>query len=208
MLTILHFSLIQLLDSGQISGEKAARLKAKYQDVVGLLKVTRESESTLLYYAKSLVQDVQRQRLELDKGEAFPDVEDNEVKRLRTDWLRHANEITATEDRVYQFRFRIEGMKEERRLLEREYRRMPKKEEVEKQLTDLNTIVEDLKVEIAQRGHEGNNLKDELLAREQHMEVLLKKIEKKEVDEQNLKVYYNCSQHFPAISIFLWSLGC
>ena len=183
--------MMQLFANGQISGEKAARMKAKYQDLLEFLKVTRESESGLLYYAKSLIQEAQRQRLELEKGEAFPDVEDNEVKRLRTDWLKHSNEIAATEDRLYQLEFKIEGLKEEKRLLEREYGRMPKKDEIDKQLKDLETNVDDLKVEIAQRMHEGNNLKDELAARKQQIEVLLKKNEKKENEEQNLKVHFS-----------------
>lgn len=180
----------------QISGEKVARLKAKYQELLEFLKTTRESESSLLYHAKSLIQEAQKQRLELEKGEAFPDVEDNEVKRLRTDWLKHTNEIAATEDRLYQLDFKIEGLKEEKRLLEREYGRMPKKEEIEKQLKDLETSVEDLKVEIAQRTHEGNNLKEELSSREQLIEALQKKVEKKEIDEQNLKVYFCFSVTF------------
>ena len=174
--------------NGEISGEKAARLKAKYQDLVEFLKTTREAEASLLYNAKSLIQDVQRQRLELEKGEAFPDVEDNEVKRLRSDWLKHSNEISASEDRLSQLNFKLDRLREEKRLLQREYDRMPKKEEIDKQLQDLETNSEELKIEIAQRIHEGNNLKEELTSRDQQIESLSKKIEKKEAEEQNLKV--------------------
>ncbi|XP_065059412.1 coiled-coil domain-containing protein 146-like [Rhopilema esculentum] len=177
----------QLFSSGEISGEKAARLKAKYQDLVEFLKTTRETEASLLYNAKSLIQEVQRQRLELEKGEAFPDVEDNEVKRLRSDWLKHSNEISASEDRLSQLNFKLDGLREEKRLLLREYDRMPKKEEIDKQLQELETNSEELKIEIAQRIHEGNNLKEELTSRDQQIESLSKKIEKKEAEEQNLK---------------------
>lgn len=164
-------------------------MKAKYQDLLEFLKVTRESESTLLYHAKSLVQDAQRQRLELEKGDAFPDVEDNDVKKLRIEWLKHSNDITATEDRLYQLEYKIDSLKEEKRLLKREYERMPKKEEIIKQIKDLETSVDDLKVEIAQRSHEKINLKEELTTREQQIEVFLKTIEKKEIEEQDVKVY-------------------
>ena len=163
-------------------------MKAKYQDLLEFLKVTRESESTLLYHAKSLIQEAQRQRLEIEKGEAFPDVEDNEVKKLRIEWLKYLNDNTATEDRLYQLEFKTEGLKEEKRLLQREYERMPKKDEIDKQLKDLEINVDELRVEIAQRSHEGINLKEELATRQREIELLHKKIEKKENEEQNLKV--------------------
>ena len=163
-------------------------MKAKYQDLLEFLKTTRESESSLLHNAKSLIQEAQRQRLELEKGEAFPDIEDNEVKRLRSQWLKHNNEMSAADERMYQLEFKIENLKEEKRLLEREYSRRPKIEELDKQLKDLNTNIDDLKIEIAQRSHERNNLKDEMSVREHQIEVLLKNVEKKEVDQQNLKV--------------------
>jgi len=177
----------QLFASRQISGEKAARMKAKYQDMLEFLKVTRESESTLLHHAKSLIQEAQRQRLELEKGEAFPDVEDNEVRKLRIEWLKYTNDLAATEDRLYQLYFKTDSLREEKRLLEREYERMPKKDEIDKQLKDLEASVEELRIEIAQRSHEGNNLKDELVTREDQIEVFLKMAEKKENEEQNLK---------------------
>eukprot|EP00112_Aurelia_sp_Birch-Aquarium-sp1_P005509 Seg1627.3 transcript_id=Seg1627.3/GoldUCD/mRNA.D3Y31 product="Coiled-coil domain-containing protein 146" protein_id=Seg1627.3/GoldUCD/D3Y31 len=180
-------TLDQLFANGQITGEKAARLKAKYQDLLEFLKTTRESESSLLYDAKSLIQEAQRQRLELEKGEAFPDIEDNEVKRLRSQWLKHNNELSAADERMYQLEFKVENLKEERRLLEREYSRRPKTDELDKQLKDLNTNIDDLRIEIAQRSHEKSNLKDELSVREHQIEVLLKNIEKKDVDQQDLK---------------------
>ena len=164
-------------------------MKAKYQDMLEFLKVTRESESTLLHHAKSLIQEAQRQRLELEKGEAFPDVEDNEVRKLRIEWLKYTNDLAATEDRLYQLYFKTDSLREEKRLLEREYERMPKKDEIDKQLKDLEASVEELRIEIAQRSHEGNNLKDELVTREDQIEVFLKMAEKKENEEQNLKVH-------------------
>ena len=184
----MFFFCLQLFSNGHISGEKAARLKDKYQYLLEFLKTTRESESSLLYKAKSLIQEAQKQRSELEKGEAFPDIPDNEVKKLRTDWLKHTNELSAGDERLYQLEFKLESMREEKRILEREYSRMPKKEEIDKQANDLDTNIEELKIEIAQRSHESNNLREELALREQQLEVLSRGLEKKDVDQQALRV--------------------
>ncbi len=149
------------------------------------------------------MQDVQKQRLELEKGEAFPDVEDSEVKRLRTEWLKHTNELLAGEERLYQLEFKTDNLKEEKRLLEREYARMPKKEEIDKQVKDLEGGIEDLKIEIAQRSHEGNTLKEELQLREQQIEVLSKNVENRETEQQSLKVCFL----YGSFSIFLGALS-
>ena len=151
------------------------------------MKTTREAESALLHNAKSLLQQAQIQRSELEKGEAFPDTEDNEVKRLRTELLKHSNDLAATDERLYQLEFKIGSLQEEKRLLEREYSRMPKKDEIDKQIKDLEKTIEDYRVEIAQRSHESNNLKEELGVRHQQIELLERNVEKKQLEEQNFK---------------------
>lgn len=117
----------ELFDQGKITGAKAAWLKSKYQDLVHQLKITRETESKYLHEGKELMQLVQKQQSEIEQGELFPLGTDNEVSRLRADLLKHSNELSACNERIYQLDFNLEGLNEEKRLLEREIERLPKK---------------------------------------------------------------------------------
>lgn len=177
----------ELITEGKIPGAKAARLKAKYQDLVDHLKRIREAESKYLHEGKELMQIVQKQRHDLERGEMFPSVEDNEVNRLRSVLLKHGNELTACNERLYQLDFKLEGLQEERRVVEKEFKKLPKKEEIEKQVKDNTQDVDDLKVEIAQRTHEIASLEEEGLSRQDQMEILSKEMEKLDMEEQLLK---------------------
>ena len=84
--------------------------------------------------------------------------------------------------------FNIESLREEKILLEKEFKRMPKKEEIEKKVKDYTKDIEDVKVEIAQRIHESKNLRDECQTREEQYGNLLKELEQLEKEEQQLKV--------------------
>lgn len=134
------------------------------------------------------MQIVQKQRHDLERGEMFPSVEDNEVNRLRSVLLKHGNELTACNERLYQLDFKLEGLQEERRVVEKEFKKLPKKEEIEKQVKDNTQDVDDLKVEIAQRTHEIASLEEEGLSRQDQMEILSKEMEKLDMEEQLLKV--------------------
>lgn len=84
--------------------------------------------------------------------------------------------------------FNIESLREEKILLEKEFNRMPKKEEIEKKTKDYTIDIEDVKVEIAQKIHESKNLREECQTREEQFGNLLKELEQLEKEEQQLKV--------------------
>ena len=84
--------------------------------------------------------------------------------------------------------FNIESLREEKILLEKEFNRMPKKEEIEKKAKDYTKDIEDVKVEIAQKVHESKNLREECQTREEQFGNLLKELEQLEKEEQQLKV--------------------
>lgn len=84
--------------------------------------------------------------------------------------------------------FNIESLREEKILLEKEFNRMPKKEEIEKKAKDYTKDIEDVKVEIAQKIHESKNLREECQTREEQFGNLLKELEQLEKEEQQLKV--------------------
>ena len=152
------------------------------------LKNTRQVESKYLHKGKELMQIVLKQQAEIEQSELFPSGEDKDVHRLRAELLKHGNELSAGNERIYQLEFKLDGLSEEKRLLEKEFSRLPKKEEVEKQMKDYSQEIEDLKVEIAQRTHEGKNLKGEFVSQGEQVHALFKEVETLERNEQALKV--------------------
>lgn len=62
-------------------------------------------------------------------------------------------------------------------MLEREYDRLPKKEEVEKRTKELNKNVDELRQEIGQRKLEAKNLKEELAMRKRQIDLEMKELE-------------------------------
>lgn len=181
---------LQLFMQGLIAGEKVAKLKAKYTSLHEQLKTTRESESTLLHNAKDMHQEVQKQRAELEKGDNFPEGENNEVNKLRQELLKHHNELAQADERQYQLEFKLEGLKEEKMLLEKEYSRMPKPGEIEKQTKELQKAVEELKVEIAQRGIDIKDLREEVENREKQVGEIRREVENDMDEQQKLRVSY------------------
>lgn len=151
------------------------------------LQTTREAESALLSKAKDLHQEVEKQRAELEKADNFPEGEITEVSRLRQDLLKHSNELAQADERQYQLNFILEGLREERTMLEREYARMPKEEEIEKEVKDMKKTIEEMKVEVAKRNQETKTLKEELEMRDSEVKQLQSEFEKSSYDEQNLK---------------------
>lgn len=164
----------QLFVDGKISGEKVSRLKNKYQELLQLLRTTRETESEYLHQGKDHMQKLVQQRSLLEKGDLFPSGEDTEVNRLRVEYLKYQNKLAASDERLYQLTFKLDSLQEEKRLLTNEYVRIPKKEDIDKQIRDYTTEIDELKVDIAQRSHEGGSLQEELQARREEMKVFLK----------------------------------
>ena len=178
---------------GKIAGEKVAKLKAKYTSLHERLKSTREKEMSLLHQAKEMHQEVQKQQAELEKGDKFPDADNNEVNKLRQELLKHHNELAQADERQYQLEFKLEGLKEESMMLQREYSRMPKPGEIEKQTKEIQKSCEELKVEIAQRTIDVKGLKEELENREEHVNGLRKEVETAQEEQQKLRVCTACS---------------
>ncbi|XP_070559070.1 coiled-coil domain-containing protein 146-like [Ptychodera flava] len=177
----------ELFKEGKLTGTKVALLKAKYTDLYKTLAKTRESEARLLKEAKDNTVELERQRVELEKADNFPESSNTEVTKLRTQLLKHRNEFDETEERNFQYDFKMESLQEEKRMLEREYSRMPKKEEIEKQTKELEKNIGDLRVEIAQRQVEVKNLKEELDNRNRQVDIELKDLEKEVEKMENFK---------------------
>ena len=152
------------------------------------MKVTRDTESQYLHEGKELMQLVQKQQSEIEQGELFPAGVDNDVSRLRTDLLKYGNELAACNERIYQLDFNLDGLREEKRLLEKEFEKLPKKEEIDKKVKDYSQEIEELKLDIAQRLHECKTLKDERTSRQEQTGTIKNELEELEREEQQLKV--------------------
>lgn len=133
-------------------------------------------------------QEVQRQRAELEKGDSFPEGDNTEVNKLRQELLNHHNELAQADERQYQLEFKLEGLKEEKIMIEREYSRMPKPGEIEKQQKDLQKSIDDLKKEVAQRSVDLKGFKEELEGRGEKINVIRKEVDEDLEIQQNLRV--------------------
>lgn len=72
-------------------------------------------------------------------------------------------------------------------MLEKEYSRMPKTDEIEKEVKEMNKVIEELKLEVAKRNQETKNLKEELDSRDNELKQSQRECEKNLDEEQNLK---------------------
>ncbi|KAJ8301978.1 hypothetical protein KUTeg_020965 [Tegillarca granosa] len=178
----------ELFQEGKLTGTKVALLKAKYTELHETLKKTRDNETKLLQNAKDHTVELEKQRAELEKADNFPESAANtEVTKLRQQYLKHTNELAQAEERQYQLAYKIETLQEEHKLMEKEYARMPKKSEMEKKEKQLQSDIEELKKEIAQRHIESKTLREDLEATNRQI-VLDNKEYEKLVDElENLK---------------------
>ncbi|XP_054752363.1 coiled-coil domain-containing protein 146-like [Lytechinus pictus] len=177
----------ELFQEGKLTGTRVAQLKAKYTELHKTLGRTRESELGLLQTAKEATQVLEKQTVELEKADNFPDSSNTENSKLRAKLLKHNNEIDQAEERNYQYEFKIESLQEEKRMLEREYDRLPKKEEIEKRTKELNKNVDELRQEIGQRKLEAKNLKEELAMRNRQIDLELKELEGEVETQEKLK---------------------
>ncbi|XP_050405069.2 coiled-coil domain-containing protein 146 [Patella vulgata] len=177
----------ELFQQGKLTGTKVAWLKSKYTELHDLLKVARTNESNLLQDAKEYNSVLEQNRIELEKGDNFPESENTEVTKLREQYLKYTNELAQTEERQYQMEYKIECLQEEKKLVEREYSRLPKQGEVEKKIKELQTACDDMRKEIAQRQNESKNLREDLDTANRQMVTEKKEYEKLNDEMEKLK---------------------
>ncbi|KAJ1161711.1 hypothetical protein NDU88_002192 [Pleurodeles waltl] len=167
-----------LYASGTIPGTRVAELKAKYTLLHGTLKSVQESEIQLLQDAKRYTAELEQQQRVLEKADQFPEVVDTEVSQMRVQLLKYRNDINAIEEREYQLMYRIDYLREEKKLLERELERIPKTVEVEKKTKVLTQNCEELTKENTQRKMEIKALKEDVTIKQKHIQKEEKDIEK------------------------------
>ncbi|XP_046358151.2 coiled-coil domain-containing protein 146-like isoform X1 [Haliotis rufescens] len=183
----------ELFQQGKLTGTKVALLKSKYTELHETLKNSRLNETTLLRQAKDYTSDLEKQRAELEKGDNFPESSNTEVTKLREQFLKYNNDLVETEERQYQLEYKLESLTEEKKIIEREYERLPKQGEIEKKIKQLQTACDEMRKEIGQSQNEAKNLREDLETNQRQLgldnkeyEELTEKLEKLKLDYMNI----------------------
>ncbi|XP_046573953.1 LOW QUALITY PROTEIN: coiled-coil domain-containing protein 146-like [Haliotis rubra] len=159
----------ELFQQGKLTGTKVALLKSKYTELHETLKNSRHNETTLLRQAKEYTADLEKQRAELEKGDNFPESSNTEVTKLREQFLKYNNDLVETEERQYQLEYKLESLLEEKKIVEREYERLPKQGEIEKKIKQLQAACDEMRKEIGQSQNEAKNLREDLEANQRQL---------------------------------------
>uniref|UniRef100_A0A8C9ERR0 Coiled-coil domain containing 146 n=1 Tax=Pavo cristatus TaxID=9049 RepID=A0A8C9ERR0_PAVCR len=169
---------IMLFSAGKLTGSRVAELKAKYTLLHETVRSLQESEIQLLQEAKRLSVDLEQQQHELEKAEQFPEESSSEVCRIRQQLLNCQNEYNAIKEREHKIQIRIKCLQEEKRLLEKEYERIPKQGEADKKTKKMKEDCDELHKEVIQRKAEVNAMKEGILSKQKLMLIDKKEMEK------------------------------
>ncbi|XP_068132313.1 coiled-coil domain-containing protein 146 [Hyperolius riggenbachi] len=177
----------ELLAAGKIPGYRVAELKAKYTSLYETLKSIQESEIKLLQDAKQFTNQLEKQQQELEKADQFPDGSNTETARMRQQLLKYNADLREAEEREYHLQYKLEYLLEEKRLLEREYERIPKPADIEKRAKMNKEAAEELHKENTQRLLEIKALKEDLTSKEKQILKEQKELEKKAEHQEMIK---------------------
>ncbi|XP_048355860.1 coiled-coil domain-containing protein 146 [Sphaerodactylus townsendi] len=159
----------ELLYAGKIPGTRVSELKAKYNLLHETLVSLQASEIQLLHDAKCFTVQLENQQYELEKADQFPEGSTSEVSKMRQQYLRYLNEYNAIQEREYEIQYRLNSLLEDKKILEKEYQRIPKAADAEKLIKGLKESCEELRKETSQRRQEIKTLKEDLAVRQKHL---------------------------------------
>uniref|UniRef100_A0A670J3H1 Coiled-coil domain containing 146 n=1 Tax=Podarcis muralis TaxID=64176 RepID=A0A670J3H1_PODMU len=146
-----------------------AELKAKYTVLHDTLVSLQEAEIQLLQDAKRFTVEIEQQEQILETTDQFPEGYSSEVTKLRQQYLRYVNEYNAIQEREYEIQYKLNSLREDKNLIEREYKRMPKATDADKRMKALRESCEELRKETTHRRQEIRALKDDLSLRHKRL---------------------------------------
>uniref|UniRef100_A0A670J3E0 Coiled-coil domain containing 146 n=1 Tax=Podarcis muralis TaxID=64176 RepID=A0A670J3E0_PODMU len=158
-----------LFYDGKIPGTRMAELKAKYTVLHDTLVSLQEAEIQLLQDAKRFTVEIEQQEQILETTDQFPEGYSSEVTKLRQQYLRYVNEYNAIQEREYEIQYKLNSLREDKNLIEREYKRMPKATDADKRMKALRESCEELRKETTHRRQEIRALKDDLSLRHKRL---------------------------------------
>ncbi|XP_067420622.1 coiled-coil domain-containing protein 146 [Emydura macquarii macquarii] len=177
----------ELFSSGKLPGTRVAELKAKYTTLHETVISLQESEIQLLQDAKRFSVEIEQQQQALEKADQFPEGFTSEVSRMRQQLLKYQNEYTAIKEREYELQYKLNSLQEDKRLLQKEYERIPKQGETEKKMKVLKENCEELRKETIQRRMEIKALKEDVTSKQRLMLREQKEVEELLEQQDNLK---------------------
>ncbi|KAM9312848.1 coiled-coil domain-containing protein 146 [Gastrophryne carolinensis] len=177
----------ELLAAGKIPGPRVAELKEKYTLLYETLKSIQQSEIQLLHDAKKFTNQLEQQQHGLEKAEEFPEGPNTETSRMRQQLLKYNNDLRKIEEREYRLQYELEYLQEEKRLLEREFERMPKTLDIEKRTKLLKEASDELRKENTQRLLEIKALKEDLAFKEKEIQKEKMELERRTEQQETVK---------------------
>ncbi|KAM8979240.1 coiled-coil domain-containing protein 146 isoform 2-T2 [Sarcophilus harrisii] len=177
----------ELFAAGKIPGTRMAELKAKYTLLHELLISSQESELQLLQDAKKFTVDIEQLQQRLEIVQTFPVGKGSEVSKMREQLLKYQNEYNAAKEREFQTQYRLDSLKEEKMIVQREFEKIPKPGEMEKKLKQLKESSEELRKEVMQKKLEIKNLKEDLQYKQKQSLKDQKELDDLLEEEDNLK---------------------
>ncbi|KER27523.1 hypothetical protein T265_05480 [Opisthorchis viverrini] len=111
--------------AGKLTSTEVAVYKARYMKVHEALKRTRENEFSLIQLSKRYMAEIEEQEQQLIKADQFPDNTITEPAQMRAQILNYYNSAMETDERVEMLQYEAGLLREERKLLNRDYSRLP-----------------------------------------------------------------------------------
>ncbi|KAM8979241.1 coiled-coil domain-containing protein 146 isoform 3-T3 [Sarcophilus harrisii] len=148
---------------------------------------SQESELQLLQDAKKFTVDIEQLQQRLEIVQTFPVGKGSEVSKMREQLLKYQNEYNAAKEREFQTQYRLDSLKEEKMIVQREFEKIPKPGEMEKKLKQLKESSEELRKEVMQKKLEIKNLKEDLQYKQKQSLKDQKELDDLLEEEDNLK---------------------
>ncbi|CAH8565305.1 unnamed protein product [Schistosoma rodhaini] len=143
---------------GKLSSVQIAQMKHRFFKLSGLLSKIRDNEFNLIQLSKKMSIQLDSLNESLSKADNYPEGYNTKADKLREQLLNANNRLLQIEERNEELNYTIESLKDEKRMLENEYNRMPKEEDVINQRKQLEKSVSEVKSEINKRSGETRQL--------------------------------------------------
>ncbi|VDP76268.1 unnamed protein product [Echinostoma caproni] len=134
--------------AGKLTSTEVAVYKARYMKLHEALRRTRENEFFLIQLSKRYMGEIDEQEQQLARADQFPDNTITEPSQMRAQILGYYNSAMETDERVEMLAYEAGLLREERKLLNRDYSKLPTAEEMERRLKLVQTQCQDLWLDI------------------------------------------------------------
>ncbi|CAH8497403.1 unnamed protein product [Schistosoma turkestanicum] len=151
-------SVEQLGTEGRLSTVQIAQMKHRFFKLRGLLSKIRNNEFNLIKLSRNWAVHLDSLNESLSKADKYPEGYNTKADTLRQQLLNANNRLLQISERNDALNYTIESLKDEKRILQNEYNRMPKEEDIINMREELEKSVSEVKKEINRRSGETRQL--------------------------------------------------